>query len=93
MTANGIFQICLYFFVLILLVKPLGSYMARVYQGERTFLDRVLRPVERLIYRLAGIDPAKEMNWKMYAKILPPTVTTTNRHRTALRKSLRIIIM
>ena len=67
MTANGILQIAIYLVVLLLLVKPLGSYMARVYQGEHTFLDRVLGPVERNLYRLAGIIPQQEMNWKEYA--------------------------
>jgi K+-transporting ATPase ATPase A chain len=67
MTLNGILQILFYLIVLLALVKPLGSYIARVYQGERTFLDRIFAPVERLIYRLAGVDPAQEMNWKTYA--------------------------
>ncbi len=66
MTMSGIFQIVFYFLVLILLVKPLGLYMARVYQGERTFLDRILRPVERLIYRLIGVKPEEDMDWKVY---------------------------
>jgi K+-transporting ATPase ATPase A chain len=60
-------QLAFYFTVLILLVKPLGSYMARVYQGKPVFLDRVLVPVERFIYRLAGVDPNTEMDWKLYA--------------------------
>ncbi len=67
MTINGILQIAIFIIVLILLVKPLGSYMARVYGGEPTLLSRVFRPIERLIYRLAGVDPAQEMNWKVYA--------------------------
>ena len=67
MTANGFLQIAIYLIVLILLVKPLGGYMARVYQGEHTLLDRILGPVERMIYRLAGIIPQQEMNWKQYA--------------------------
>jgi K+-transporting ATPase ATPase A chain len=67
MTIYGVVQISIYFFVLILLVKPLGRYMAHVYAGEHTFLDRLLRPVERLMYQAAGIDPAQEMNWKTYA--------------------------
>jgi len=53
--------------VLLLLVKPLGAFMARVYQGERTFLDPVLGPVERLLYRLSGVRAEEEMNWKTYA--------------------------
>ena len=60
-------QIIFYLVVLLALAKPLGAFMARVYQGEPTFLDRALQPVERLIYRLAGVNPAEEMNWKVYA--------------------------
>ena len=60
-------QIILYILVLLLLAKPLGSFMARVYQGERTFLDRVLGPVERFIYRVSGVNSKDDMNWKTYA--------------------------
>jgi potassium-transporting ATPase potassium-binding subunit len=60
-------QIIFYLVVLLALAKPLGAFMARVYQGERTFLDPILRPVERLIYRLGGVDPRQEMDWKVYA--------------------------
>jgi K+-transporting ATPase ATPase A chain len=67
MTVNGILQISFYLVVLILLVKPLGLYMARVYNGEITFINRIFGPVERLIYRVAGVDPAQEMNWKVFA--------------------------
>jgi K+-transporting ATPase ATPase A chain len=67
MTLYSYLQIGIYFVVLILLVKPLGLYMARVYQGESTFLDRIIRPIERLFYRLAGVDPDDEMDWKKYA--------------------------
>jgi len=61
------FQLIFYMVVLLLLAKPLGSFMAKVYQGEHTFLDRVLDPVERLVYRLSGVKPDEEMNWKTYA--------------------------
>jgi potassium-transporting ATPase potassium-binding subunit len=64
MTLNGILQISLYLVVLLLLVKPLGAFMARVFQREKTFLDPVFGPLERLIYRVARIDAAKEMDWK-----------------------------
>ncbi|MFN8381908.1 MAG: potassium-transporting ATPase subunit KdpA [Anaerolineales bacterium] len=60
-------QIILYLVVLLGLAKPLGSYMAKVYQGERIFLDRVLGPVERFIYRVSGINADEDMNWKTYA--------------------------
>jgi K+-transporting ATPase ATPase A chain len=60
-------QLIAYFVVLILLVKPLGLYMAKVYQGERTFLSPVIAPLERLTYRLTGIHPEDEMDWKTYA--------------------------
>ncbi|MBI5303523.1 MAG: potassium-transporting ATPase subunit KdpA [Chloroflexi bacterium] len=67
MTTLGVLQIVLYFVVLILLVKPLGVFMAHVFQGERTFLDPLLRPVERAIYRVCGVAPDMEMDWKTYA--------------------------
>lgn len=67
MVSIGWIQFALYFIVLLLLVKPLGRYMAKVYQGEHTFLDPIFRPVERFLYRLAGVDPAVEMDWKTYA--------------------------
>jgi K+-transporting ATPase ATPase A chain len=67
MTLGGIVQILIYLIVLTLLVKPLGSYMSRVYEGERVLLHRVFGPLERLIYRAAGTDPALEMGWKTYA--------------------------
>jgi potassium-transporting ATPase potassium-binding subunit len=60
-------QLIFYMVVLLLLAKPLGSFMAKVYQGEHTFLDRVLGPVERLVYRLSGVRPEEDMNWKTYA--------------------------
>jgi K+-transporting ATPase ATPase A chain len=64
MTLIGIVQILFYLALLILLARPLGSFFARVYQRERTFLDPILQPVERFIYRLGGIDPDLEMDWK-----------------------------
>ncbi|MDN5942253.1 MAG: potassium-transporting ATPase subunit KdpA [Nitrospira sp.] len=67
MTINGLVQIGLYFVVLLALVKPLGWYMARVYEGQACGLDRVVGPLERLIYRLCGVRQADEMNWKTYA--------------------------
>lgn len=66
MTINGLVQIGLYFVVLIVLVKPLGWYMARVYEGQACGLDRVVGPLERLIYRLCGVRQTEEMNWKTY---------------------------
>jgi len=60
-------QLIFYMVVLIALTKPIGLYMTRVFQGERTFLDPVLRPVEKLVYRLSGVHPDQEMNWKVYA--------------------------
>ena len=64
MTLNGAIQILLYLVILVLLVKPLGAFMARVFQRERTFLDPILGPVERFIYRLSGINLEEEMDWK-----------------------------
>ncbi len=67
MTGQGMLQLALYVAVLVLLVKPLGAYMAAVFQGERTFMSPILGPVERLIYRVSGVDPNSESNWKRYA--------------------------
>jgi K+-transporting ATPase ATPase A chain len=60
-------QIVLYVVILIALAKPLGSFMARVFNGERNFLSPILAPVERFTYRLLGTRPDEEMNWKKYA--------------------------
>ncbi len=70
MTPIGWIQILLYLALLLLLVKPLGIYMARVYQGERTFLSTFILPVERTIYRIIGIRPDQEMTWKEYSLAL-----------------------
>ena len=66
MTGNDILQLVFYFSVLLLLARPLGVYMARVYEGQPSGLDRVLGPVERLFYRICGIKPDEEMDWKKY---------------------------
>jgi K+-transporting ATPase ATPase A chain len=66
MTANGWFQIGLYVLVLFLITKPIGVFLTRVFEREKTFLDFALRPVERLIYRLCGVDENKEMRWTEY---------------------------
>ena len=67
MTASGILQIALYLGVLLALIKPLGTYMAKVYEGEPCGLNRILAPFETLIYRLLGITSDDEMSWKTYA--------------------------
>ena len=68
MTARGWLQIGLFLAVVLVLVRPLGTYMAMVFEGNRVFaVSRVLHPVERLIYKLAGVDREKEMGWKGYA--------------------------
>src|SRR5262245_51602673 len=67
MTANAWIQLGLYLAVLAALVKPLGWYMARVYQGQSCGLDHALGWLERLVYRLAGVDPQHSMTWKAYA--------------------------
>jgi K+-transporting ATPase ATPase A chain len=67
MTAQGLLQLGLYVAVLVLLVKPLGAYMAAVYEGRRTFLSPVFGGIERGIYRAAGVDANSEQDWKHYA--------------------------
>jgi K+-transporting ATPase ATPase A chain len=67
MTANGWFQIGLYLILLLAITKPMGVYMARVFSGEKTFMDPMLRPMERLLYRMTGVDETHEMRWTEYA--------------------------
>jgi K+-transporting ATPase ATPase A chain len=67
MTTNGWLQILVFLLVILALTKPLGVFMARVFNREKTFLDPVLRPIERLIYALTGVDENTEMKWTEYA--------------------------
>ncbi len=69
MTTNSLAQIVFYLAVLGLLVKPLGSYMASVYEGKIPRFASFLKPVEKGVYRIAGIDPEEEMSWKRYAGV------------------------
>ena len=66
MTANGLFQLLVYFALLAVLIKPVGTYMGRVLDGERTLLDPVLRPLERAIYRLCAVRQEEEQHWTTY---------------------------
>jgi K+-transporting ATPase ATPase A chain len=66
MTTNGIIQLVAYFLVLLAITKPLGAYMTRVFQGEKTFMSRVLDPLERLIYRLCRVNANQEQGWTSY---------------------------
>ena len=67
MDSYELLEVSIFFIVLVALIKPLGSFMAKVYQGERTFLSPLFLPCERLLYRLCGIKPEDEMDWKRYA--------------------------
>jgi potassium-transporting ATPase potassium-binding subunit len=67
MTLNGWLQIAFFLLAILLVTKPLGVYMARVFNRERTFLDPILRPIERLLYRLTFVDENHEMRWTEYA--------------------------
>ena len=67
MTDNGVLQIVVFFLVLIAVAKPLGSYMVRVFAGERTFLYPILRPIERLCYAGSGVNESAEQHWTRYA--------------------------
>jgi len=68
MTLSGWLQILFFFALILAVTKPLGVFMARVFNRERTFLDPALRPLERLIYRLTGVDEGREMRWTEYAR-------------------------
>jgi K+-transporting ATPase ATPase A chain len=67
MTANGWLQILVFFGVILAITKPLGVYMARVLEREKSFTDPIFNPVERLLYRITGIDESHEMGWKEYS--------------------------
>jgi K+-transporting ATPase ATPase A chain len=67
MTLNGWLQILVFLALIFAITKPLGVFMARVFARERTFLDPVLRPIERLLYRVTGVDESHEMRWTEYA--------------------------
>jgi potassium-transporting ATPase potassium-binding subunit len=67
MTNNGWLQIVFFLLVVLALTKPLGAFMTRVFNREKTFLDPLLRPIEKLLYRLTGVDETTEMGWKEYA--------------------------
>jgi len=67
MSASSILQLVLYLGAVLLLMRPLGAYMLRVYQGNAGIAGRVLGPVERIVYRASGVDPTKDMGWKTYA--------------------------
>src|SRR6202034_2927921 len=67
MTANGWLQILLFFGLVLLITKPLGVYMAKVLEREKSRTDRIFGPIERLLYRVTGIDEGHEMPWTEYA--------------------------
>ena len=67
MTPEGILQISFYLAALLLCVKPLGGYMASVYEGRRFWAERALGPLERVLYRACGVNPERSMGWSAYA--------------------------
>src|ERR1017187_1738084 len=67
MTTNGWIQIGVFLALILAITKPLGVFMARVFSGERTLLDPVARPIERLLYRVTGVDEKHEIRWIEYA--------------------------
>lgn len=66
MTFEGILQILIFFAVILALTKPMGIYLTKVYGGEKTFLDFLLKPIERILYGICRVDAESEMNWKQY---------------------------
>ena len=70
MTTNGILQIAVYFLVILALAKPMGSFMAALFEGKRTFLHPVIRPLEVLAYKLIGVNEKTEQRWTQYTAAL-----------------------
>ena len=95
MTLNGWIQILVFCGIVILLVKPLGGYMTRVFTGERTFLSPVLVPVERGLYRLAGTSEREEQHWTdlcgRHAALQPGRLPRCSISCSACRASCRSI--
>src|SRR4249920_1394320 len=67
MTSIGILQILVFFGLILLVTKPVGLFMSRLFQGQRTFLHPVLRPIEALVYKLCGVREDQEQRWTQYA--------------------------
>jgi K+-transporting ATPase ATPase A chain len=70
MTQNGLLQIAVYFLIILAIAKPMGVFMAKIFEGKRTFLHRLFRPLEKLIYRLIGINESTEQRWTQYTAAL-----------------------
>ncbi|HET6463581.1 MAG TPA: potassium-transporting ATPase subunit KdpA, partial [Candidatus Krumholzibacteria bacterium] len=70
MSPNALFQCVVYLALLVVLGAPLGAYMARVYEGKATWAQKVLGPLERLLYRMFGVRPETEQSWQRYAVAL-----------------------
>ena len=70
MTSIGILQILVFFGVILLVTKPVGLFLSRLFQGERTFLHPVLRPLELLVYKLCGVREDQEQRWTQYVASL-----------------------
>ena len=74
MSANTVIQIVFYFVVLIALARPLGAYMARVFEGKALWAQGALGWLERLTYRVCGIASEEDMSWRRYAASTPPSI-------------------
>ncbi len=70
MTPNGLLQIAVYFLIILAVAKPMGVFMARLFAGEKTFLHAVLRPLEKLVYKLVGVNETTEQRWTQYTAAL-----------------------
>jgi potassium-transporting ATPase potassium-binding subunit len=70
MTTNGVLQIIVYFLIILALTKPLGAFMAKLFEGKRTFLHPILRPLETLTYKLVGVNEQTEQRWTQYTAAL-----------------------
>ncbi len=70
MTTNGVLQIVIYFLIILALTKPLGAFMAKLFEGKRTFLHPILRPLETLTYKLVGVNEQTEQRWTQYTAAL-----------------------
>lgn len=70
MTPNGVFQISVFFVIILALAKPMGTFMAKLFAGQKTLLHPVIRPLEKLTYKLIGVNEASEQRWTQYTGAL-----------------------
>ena len=90
MTVTDLLKIGVYFLLILAVTKPAGLYMRRVFAREKTFLDPLLRPLERLVYRAGGVDETKEHDWIVARFAAEPGLTLVELHQELCARGVRV---